>query len=287
MKISVVMVDGQFREHTFGAEHFGAKQEFADHEVIWVEFYERVPARVRALSNVEVVTLGNPAERVYHSSYCFNEGIRRARGELIVIPDADQIVRPDFLRRVWELHQSYERLVAYVYRYDETERGALTSFDFDELDAKCVLKNPINYGGCLTVRKKWLEAINGYEQHPIFATGLHANGLNNYTRFKCLGLAITWARELKLYHPWHENTLSPGDQYVIQRDFIDWRHRELAFLAVQGIDPAKNDRSFDEAAFMTSFRERHPPQAPAVAPPAPAPAPAKRPGLLGRLLDRL
>jgi hypothetical protein len=255
MKISVVMIDGQFRENTFGAEYF-SHQDVPDdsYEVIWVEFYSNVP--VRAQKKVRVITLNNPDDKIYHSSYCFNRGIVESTGELIVIPDADQLVRPDFLRRLSAIHLAYDKLVVYAYRYDEVEKGALKSLDFDELEKKCILKNPLNYGGCLSVRKKWLFEINGYEQHRIFGSGFHANGMDMCTRFKNLGLAIMWAPELKLYHPWHENTRVPADQYCIQKDIIQWRARNRGYLAIDGIEESKNLKTFNETAFMNWFEEK-------------------------------
>jgi hypothetical protein len=72
MKISVVMVDGEFRENTFGAEYF-SKQDFPedDFEVIWVEYYNIVPEHVLNQKKVKVITLENLKAREYHSSYCF------------------------------------------------------------------------------------------------------------------------------------------------------------------------------------------------------------------------
>ncbi len=239
MKISVIMIDGSFRENVFGAKYF-SEQDFPekDYEVIWVEYYNHANEEVYKYNKVRVITLNR--EGMYHSSYCFNRGIVEARGELLVIPDADQIVRPDFLNKVWSIHEEYEKLVVYGYRYDELEKGVLNSFSFDELDRKTVLKNPLNYGGCLTVRKKWLLKINGYEQHPLFGSGNHANGLDIYTRFKNLGLAIMWSPELKLYHPWHPFTLMYTKEHEIQKRIIEWRRKKLEYLAIEGIDRARN-----------------------------------------------
>jgi hypothetical protein len=253
LKISVVMVDGSFRENVFGAECF-SKQDFPkeDYEVFWVEFYEKAHPEVYKQDHVQVICLDNPEDTVYHSSFCFNEGIRRAQGEIIVIPDADQIVRTDFLTKVWDLHRKYDRLALYGYRYDEMEQGELNSYDLSELEAKCKLKNPTNYGGCLSVRKKWLEAINGYEQHPVMGTGFHANGLDIYTRFKNLGLAVEWSHDLKLYHPWHAFTLigpHEAPQYKTQHNFIKWRLKNVQYEAIQGIDPGRNQPDFDISRF--------------------------------------
>jgi hypothetical protein len=119
-------------------------------------------------------------------------------------------------------------------------KGSLKSHDVDELEKKCRLKNPANYGGCLAVRKKWLLCVNGYEQHPIFQTGSHANGLDMYTRFKNFGLAVQWEPSLKLYHPWHVFSLTPAMEYIAQKKLIDWRKRTLQWQALSGIDSSRD-----------------------------------------------
>ena len=231
------MIDGGFRENTFGIDFF-SKQDFPDdeYEVIWVEYYDRAHHAVVKHPRVKVFMLGR--SEIYHSSYCFNQGIIESKGKVIVIPDADQIVKPDFLARVWDLHSQYDQLVAYGYRYDQNQK--LQSLDFEELQKKCVIKNPTNYGGCLTVRKKWLLKLNGFEQHPIFRTGNHANGLDMYTRFKNLGLSIQWEPTLKLYHPWHSFTLMHTKEHIAQKKVIDWRKQNLQWLSFMGIDPIRN-----------------------------------------------
>ena len=42
MKISVVMIDGNFRENLFGADYF-TRQDFPEdqYEVLWVDYYEK------------------------------------------------------------------------------------------------------------------------------------------------------------------------------------------------------------------------------------------------------
>ncbi|CAN5172675.1 hypothetical protein BH09BAC5_BH09BAC5_27860 [soil metagenome] len=275
MKISVIMIDGQFRENTYGAEYF-SKQDFSDneYEIIWVEFYKKVPESVRAQKKVKVITLDHSDDTTYHSSWCFNKGIAEAKGELIVIPDADQIVAPDFLSSLYKLHAEYDKLVVYPYRYDEPKQGDLKSHDMAELQKKCILKNTLNYGGCLSVRKKWLFKINGYENHKIFESGFHANGLDIYTRFKNLGLAIMWAPELKLFHPWHANTLVNAEEYKIQNELVNWRFKNMEYLAIDGLSDSENCKTFDENEFMEYFSKKKNTAKPA-------------PGLFKKLLGRI
>lgn len=244
MKVSVIMIDGSFREHTFGAEYF-SNQTFPqdEFEVIWVEFYKEANETLSTQKNLKIITLNNEEDTIYHSSYCFNEGIKQAQGELLIIPDADVIVEPDFIQKAWDTHFQQDNLVAYGYRCNEVETNRLKNLSFEELKEKCVITNPTNYGGCLTVRKKWLLTINGYDQHETFESGFHANGLDVYTRFRNLGLPIQWEHNLKLYHPLHAFTSERAPEYKKQRKLIDWRSKNLEYLPLKGIDPSSNTTS--------------------------------------------
>jgi hypothetical protein len=240
-KISIVMVDGLFRESFHSIDFFGTQtlsQE--DYELIWVEYYDRVNPKLKEkiskYPNFKIITLNRNRNEEYHSSYCFNKGIIESKGKLLVIPDADVVVEENFLEQVWKEHQDNNQLVMYIYRYNEPEQKHRQEVDLKHLQDVCILTNPSNYGGCLTVRKEWLLAINGYEQHPVFGTGFHANGLDIYTRLKALGLQVMWHPELKLYHPWHSSTLAQNPAYQYQKVVIEYRAKNLITVSYQGID---------------------------------------------------
>lgn len=243
MKISIIMVDGLFRESFHSIDFYGRQtvsQE--DYELIWVEYYDKInpdlTKEIEKYPNFRVVNLNKSG--IYHSSYCFNEGIKQANGELIFIPDADVIVEENFLEKVWQDHQSNDKLVMYFYRYNEPEDKHFNKVDIDHLRKVCVLTNPSNFGGCLSVRKKWLLEINGYEQHPLFESGFHANGRDIYTKLKNLGLHVKWHPQLKLYHPWHSFTLASSLNYEIQQAVIDYRSVNLLTTSFQGINSNLN-----------------------------------------------
>ncbi len=259
MKISVVMVDGGFRERYHAVDSFCDQDlPLSEYEVIWVEFYDKVSPVLREKQqqyrNFRVVTLNRTGE--YHSSFCFNRGIVESRGELLVIPDADVLVERNFLRDVAEEHRQCEDLAMYIYRYNEMKEDHREDIDMNRLRAVCRLTGPTNFGGCLTVRKRWLLQINGYEQHPVFGSGFHANGADVAGRFRVLGLKIKWHPQLKLYHPYHDLTLTHMEtSYNKQLRFIEWRRRKLQWLAYQGIDQAR-DRVLEQE--LVAFLEEGP-----------------------------
>jgi hypothetical protein len=245
-KISVVMVDGSFRERYESIEFMaGQDMPSADYELIWVEYYDRVHPDLQRRIDVagrdqsfRVITLGRSG--TYHSSYCFNRGISEARGEVMVIPDADVIAEPGFLSAVWRDHQANDRLATYYHRYNEPTDRRVETVSLDRLREVCELTNPSNHGACLSVRRKWLVEINGYEQSPIFATGFHANDKDVYARLCNLGLMVRWNPEVKLFHPWHDMTGEITPHYTPQLDVISWRGRTLSTQPYAGLDPSRN-----------------------------------------------
>ena len=89
-------------------------------------------------------------------------------------------------------------------------------------------------------------------------------------------MAIMWATELRLYHPWHANTLVNADEYKIQYELIDWRFKNLEYLAINGIDKNKNAKTFNESEFMDAFKKKQL-----------KPQPQSKPSLIRRILNKL
>lgn len=240
MKISVVMVDGSFRENFHIIDSL-ADQTFPkeDYEVLWVEFYAAVNDSLKGKDGMRVITLGNSSDKEYHSSYCFNEGIRQSKGEVLIIPDADVMVEPTFLETVWKEHQSCDRLAMYFHRLNEPKElhDKSKSYSLAYLKSQTRATTTSNFGGCLTARKKWLMEINGYEQHAIFGTGAHANGYDVNTRLKNLGLHIMWHPTERLYHPWHPGTEADSTRYKLQHLMVEYKASTMMTKAFQGIDP--------------------------------------------------
>lgn len=243
------MVDGSFRESFHSIDFFGNQTlSAAEYELLWVEYYDgikpQLKCKIEQFPNMRIIKLGG--DGVYHSSFCFNAGIKASVGELVVIPDADVVVEGDFLERVWEEQAKNQSLAMYIYRFNEPEEKHVPYIEIERLRNVCSLTNPANYGGCVSIRKMWLFEVNGYEQHPLFGTGYHANGLDLYTRLKNLGLHVMWHPKLRLYHPWHPLTEMDDTLYRLQRIVIDYRSKSLMTNPFNGIDSPRNSAMPEE-----------------------------------------
>lgn len=258
--VSVIMVDGGFRENFSALQSLGRQTlNREDYELLWVEYYDEAKpglrTLVREIPNARLITLGRNG--IYHSSYCFNEGIRQAEGEFLFIPDADVIASDDFLETAIREHQDHEKLVIYFHRADEPQDSCEKNPSLEHLRRVCRINPNPNYGTCVSARKHWFARINGYEQHPVFASGFHANGLDVYTRFRILGLHVMWHPNLVFYHPWHPHTGAGYVAWDVQQVFVQHRVVHMQTSAFCGLDVAANREIPAVLAAQLAERMRH------------------------------
>jgi Glycosyl transferase family 2 len=240
--VSVLLIDGSFRESFHAPESFGRQTFPADRfELIWVEHGDRVKPELTALAaarpNFRILTLGR--REPYHSAHCRNAGLRVSRGELIVYADGDVAVEEDFLQSVWDEHRKADDLVMFLYRHDEPRHLHRDDWNLEHLRAVGRIENPLNFGACISVRRRWLVEINGWEQHPVFGSEINAHGVDVHARLKNLGLAVKWHPGIRLYHPWHPQSRTSDDAYRLQAAFSAYRARTLGCAAYDGLDPAR------------------------------------------------
>lgn len=245
MKISIVMIDGSFREKFHCVDSFLA-QDFPkdEYEILWVEYYDSVNSELRSkeCDNFKIITLDNAKSKEYHSSFCFNGGLKEAKGELVVIPDADVLVEKYFLESLWKEHLQCDNLVMYIHRLNEfmKDHDPQKSYDFEFLKKNVNLNFSSNFGGCVTAKKKWFEKINGYDQSEVFSSNYHSNGTDVNVRFKNFGMHIMWHPSLYLYHPWHIYPDGMSDKTIMQLRLTDRRRFTLDYLPNEGLDTSLN-----------------------------------------------
>lgn len=242
-RISVFMVDGGFRERFHTLDCLG-RQTLPphDYEVLWIEHYAKIDPLLAETAarygNAAVVTLDRRAP--YHAGYCRNEGLRRSRGELIVYLDADVVVEDDFLERVAAEHDKCHDLVMHLYRYDEPESQRRTNWDLAHLRRVGRLENPLNFGACISVRRRWLVEVNGWEQHPVLGSHFNAHAADLHARLRAHGLAVKWHPGIPMYHPWHPLNNAPADAYALQALLVTWRTNHRETLPFSGLDPIRD-----------------------------------------------
>jgi glycosyltransferase involved in cell wall biosynthesis len=215
-----------------------------------VDYTHRIPPEVARLEGARCFTLGRD-DKPEISAYAYNEGIRQARGDIIVLPDADVACTPDLLETIKKELTEDPELVLYALRLNQREDDFKPEPDIDYLRKTCTLNHTFNFGGCTAVRREWLLKMNGYEQLPFFA-GYHYNGGDNYLRFKNMGLKIRWHPTQRVYHPWH--MLPPQTQFSTaqqQEEFLRYRAASWDWQAFDGLNPALN-RDYDSRAARVS-----------------------------------
>ena len=227
--ISIITWDASFREHFHVIDYF-CSQEYGreQFEFIWVDFYRNdnplLLDKIAKYPNARVLNLDNERSAKWHLGTCVNAGINVSRGEILVIPDGDIVAPPNLLRCVEVAHSECANLVMYFRRWDEPadKHDEERSYDIDYLKGVCILTNPTNYGGTISLRRDTLAKVGGYEEDPVFA-GPGAAGMELYIRLRNAGLPIKWHSE-KIYHPGHVGTgWSNTDRELLNRLAAQYR----------------------------------------------------------------
>lgn len=238
--VSVIMVDGGFREN-FEPLSTWTDQSLPpeDYELIWVEYTDRVAPPVEATGRFRTFAMGL-TDRPQVLPRAYNEGIRRARADILVIPDADVYCEHDLLETVAGELTEDPREVLYVLRLDQPKSRYSGGQGFEEVRRTCSIRRTQNFGGCVALRRERIMEMNGYEELPIFA-GYHQSGFDNYIRFKNMGLKIRWHPGQRVYHPWH--AIPAGEKFASrheQKRFIARRAATWDYLAFSGLDETRN-----------------------------------------------
>jgi len=257
IKLSVIMWDCSFRERFHAIKSYlNQTLDKNIYEVIWVEFYSKVKKEVKKFANeypnFTILTLKRSGKWQY--GICVNEGVRIAKGDILVISDGDVVVDEKFLEDELKLHEKYLNLpfINYHRRYDEPRKPPLYSYDLEYLNKVCVLTNPTNYAGCFSIKKRDFIAINGYEEDMIFS-GPSACAKDFYIRAKNAGYFIRWSPEKRLFHPWHPGT-APKLVYLLsdQDKIINIRNKKVDILPNIGFNRDKNKVDPDKPQAYTA-----------------------------------
>lgn len=236
-KVSLILLDWSVRE-SFHLLHYLQQQtaDRDDFEVIIVEYYSRISGAIRAFED-QVDTwavLEMPESCYYHKHLMYNVGIVLSRGDIVMIGDADAMVKPTFVERIIARFRQNGEMAYHIDQFRNVRRdlypfnfptfetvegrGSLNAHDgkttgvLDDVD-------PIhsrNYGACMCARRSDLLRIGGADEHIDYLG--HICGPYDLTfRLHNLGFREIWETEEFTYHTWHpgsagaDNYLGPHD----------------------------------------------------------------------------
>ena len=269
MKHSIILWDCCYRNffHLTGSL---ADQDYPkdQYEIIWVEQRSRAASDVfnhriglQSLGDtvalhadrcdVRVVYLDQPASRPYHIGVCVNAGSALARGEILSRMDGDMLVRPDFLRGLDREMTTRPGVINLARRGAAKpvgvplERWTEGTIDYDLCRAECPRGfDPIppvirNKGPCLAAPRAWCEAVGGYDEHDLWATGISRNGQDLAARLEIYSRVPSRALldhiGVHPYHPTGLNRLGEAETaiFAAQQSLIDWsrKHAEPTLAA--------------------------------------------------------
>lgn len=273
MKHSFVLWDCCFRNffHLTGSL---AAQDFPceEYEIIWVEQRTRAASdtfnrplglpslgetveRYAGVCQVRVLYLDHPPEQPYHLGIALNAGMAAARGEIVSCMDGDMLVRPDFVASLGRAHAELGCVLNLARRRAPhavgvpPERWTEGIIDFELcLDAnprgrRQIPESVTNKGPCISAPRQWWQAVGGYDEHPLWATGISRAGQDVNARMEIFSGQPSRALPDQLaVHPWHPQGLNRSGEiegiiFAAQQRLIDWslEHREPTLPPRDGV----------------------------------------------------
>jgi len=230
--ISVIMFDAGFRERFWTIDCLNnqtlSKRKY---EVIWVEYYNKVHKELSKKKHLKIIKL-NRKTKEYHEGIMLNEGIRKSKGDLLVIIDGDLIVEPDFLERIKKAHEVDDNLVLYVVRRNSPYIESLDEKGWETLRTNYKLQ--FGNCACLTTRKKHIIEVNGYDEHPVFG-GLTAISGDIKVRLQNYGLNVQWNSDINIYHSHHKGALQRYEKQQLQEAVVDKRLKNKTIYPYIGL----------------------------------------------------
>ena len=237
-KVSVVLLDWGVRESFHSLRYLTRQTTPRDqYELIWVEFYDRKPAKLSSLieaTQAEVLDtwliMGYEDSVHYHKHRMYNAGIVAARGQIVVFCDSDAIFTPTFIENIINAFEQHPNAVVHL---DEVRNYSKRFYPFNDpsieevLGTGCVnwtgstttgldngadMLHSANYGACMAAWREDLIRIGGADEHRDYL-GYICGPYEMTFRLVNQGREERWLRNEYLYHVWHPNTSGCNVEY--------------------------------------------------------------------------
>jgi len=190
--------------------------------------------------NITIRYLNKPKKIPDNWGFCNNEGLRLAKGDIISVMDGDLLLPFDFLTKLYNFHKKNKKAVVNVFRKNCAYPVGVKSFnnwitcdvDFKKCLRACPSQfDPIpryveNKGPMISARKVFWEAIEGYDENPIWGTIIAKNAEDVNTRLEIVtGESSICFPDSFVVHLWHPRVIYPVDRkkfYSFQDQLVNW-----------------------------------------------------------------
>lgn len=141
-----------------------------------------------------VTYIYSESKGIFSRSHALNIGIRQCKHELVCIGDADIIYDKKYFTFVWQHHRIRDREILIVPVFESRTKR---------------MRNPKYCGPGISVRKKWIYEVNGYDEELF---GHSQEDVDIFARLTKRGPKITYSRlnpsHIKNVHLTHSRTIS-------------------------------------------------------------------------------
>jgi hypothetical protein len=191
--------------------------------------------------NIRALYIGDGPNAPFHWGRAVNAGMEASRGQVISVMDGDLLLEGDFLQKLDNEHATgrvsvlnlHRRMVPRPIGVPRT-RWTEQQIDFAACLASCPDRDdplpdrPNNYGPMISARREHWNAINGYDDHPIWGSGLSLLGTDATRRLEIrTGVESRLLPGTVCVHPWHpvgfqRTTLGARRILSLQETLVKW-----------------------------------------------------------------
>lgn len=195
---------------------------------------------VKEMLNMTLVYLDDPPDVPYHLGRSVNRGLAEAKGKYISVLDGDLLLPENFLSDLERYHESGGTVVNLDRRMASRPAGASLdnwtegAVDFQACLDECpdrdrpVPEKVSNKGPLISASRQDWNAVDGYDEHPVWSTGLSRLGQDVNARLEIHGnVESTALPNCFAVHPYHpagfsRQTLDAVRLLAIQSRLIRW-----------------------------------------------------------------
>lgn len=231
--------------------------------------YEEVKNKI----DIKIIYLDQAETVPYHLGITVNKALAMCSGKIVSVMDGDLLLPSDFLKKLESYHNKEKIAIVNLVRHMASKPVGVShddwtnaAIDFIKCLAECPTRDdPIprtisNKGPLISTQRDYWHAVNGYDEHVIWSTGLTRLGQDLTKRLEILsGVQSTALPGSFCVHPWHpvgfrRDALTSQKMLDFHQRLINWtdKHQEHDWqnrLSITNKLYNDNKSFFDRAIF--------------------------------------